>query len=123
MNGYSTLAEILKAIGHPVRIQILETLRRDGPSCVCHLEILLGKRQAYISQQLARLREAGLVKDQREGLNVFYSLAHESIPSLLFVGKQMIKVLAHERGQSVDFPIPSSDPSNPCNCPSCEDQG
>ena len=82
MDGYDQVAEIGKALGHPVRLQILQVLREEE-ACVCHLEAILGQRQAYISQHLMRLREAGLVVDRREGMNVFYSLANEAIGSLL----------------------------------------
>ena len=54
MDGYEQTAEMMKALSHPTRLQILEVLSEEGESCVCHLENRLGQRQAYISQQLAR---------------------------------------------------------------------
>lgn len=56
---------------HPARLAMLDVLR-EGEACVCHLEAALGYRQAYISQHLMVLREAGLVEDRREGWNVYY---------------------------------------------------
>lgn len=50
-------ADLLKAIAHPERLRLLAALR-DGNQCVCHLTALLEKRQPYVSQQLAYLREA-----------------------------------------------------------------
>ena len=82
MNGYETSASILKALSHPVRLQIL-TVLRDEEACVCHLESFLGQRQAYISQQLMKLRDAGLVTDRRDGMNVFYRLTNEAVEPLL----------------------------------------
>jgi DNA-binding transcriptional ArsR family regulator len=64
---------LFKAFSHPARLAILEELRK-GECCVCHLEALLGSRQAYISQQLAVLRDAGLISDRREGWNVYYTV-------------------------------------------------
>ena len=58
MSQYQLTATIMKALVHPVRLQILQVLR-DGEACVCHLEAVLNQRQAYISQQLMRLRDAG----------------------------------------------------------------
>jgi len=75
-------AERFKLLGHPVRLQILDVLRRS-PECVCHLEALLGKPQPYISQQLRLLREAGVVADSKEGLNVFYHLVDSQVAALL----------------------------------------
>ncbi len=71
MEAYSPQADFLKAISHPVRLAVSEILR-DGEQCVCHMEAILGLRQASISQQLMILREAGLVEVRRDGLNMFY---------------------------------------------------
>ena len=76
-------AQVFKALGHPVRLRIVEALRDDGESCVCHLEHGLGLRQAYLSQHLAKLRAAGVVVDRRVGSNVFYALAGGWVPELL----------------------------------------
>lgn len=66
-------AELFQVLSHPVRLQILEMLA-GGPVCVCDLVEKTRKRQPYISQQLAVLREADLVSTKREGWNIFYSL-------------------------------------------------
>lgn len=79
---YTALADRFKLLGHPVRLQILDVLRRS-PECVCHLEALLDKPQPYISQQLRILREAGVIADRREGVNVFYHLVDPQITALL----------------------------------------
>lgn len=85
MNGrYDNLAVRLKALAHPVRLQIVDMLRRHD-LCVCEIESALGKRQAYISQQLMVLREAGLVEAHKDGLLVCYSLADPLVAELLSV--------------------------------------
>jgi ArsR family transcriptional regulator len=61
---------------------ILETLR-DGEQCVCHLEAVLGCRQAYISQHLMVLREAGLVEDRRDGARIFYRVVKPEVFDLV----------------------------------------
>ena len=75
---YGELAETLKAIAHPTRLQILDLLR-GGEICVCHIERALNRRQAYVSQQLMVLRDSGLVSTRKEGLQVHYSLADERL--------------------------------------------
>lgn len=123
MNGYKKLAEIAKALAHPVRLSILEVLREDE-ACVCHLEATLGQRQAYISQQLARLRDAGLVVSRRDGLNVFYALADESIGALLDVARTTAVALAKAEGRTLTFPAPTDLRAAHCPCPKClEKQG
>lgn len=115
MDGYEHLAGMMKALGHPVRLQILEVLRRDE-ACVCHLETLLGQRQAYISQQLMRLRDAGLVVDRRDGLNVFYSLADPSIGTLLDVARLVDTTRA---GKAIIYPA-AREAGGACACPKCD---
>lgn len=79
---YQTVVNRLKALAHPTRLQILDLLQ-EGEVCVCQLEKVLNKRQAYISQQLMILREAGLVESRRVGLQVHYRLTDASISALL----------------------------------------
>jgi ArsR family transcriptional regulator len=74
----------LKALAHPVRLQIVDLLRRHD-LCVCQIESVLGKRQAYISQQLMVLREAGPVEAHKDGLLVYYCLADPLVAELLSV--------------------------------------
>lgn len=76
MTSYNDHAVRFKALAHPVRLQILDMLR-NGEACVCHMETALKKRQAYISQQLMVLRDAGLVDARKDGLQVFYRLSDD----------------------------------------------
>jgi DNA-binding transcriptional ArsR family regulator len=80
--AYQTQAQLLKVLTHPARLAILNILR-DGEHCVCHMEAHLGYRQSYISQQLAVLREAGLIQDRRDGWNIFYRVADPNIYAVL----------------------------------------
>jgi DNA-binding transcriptional ArsR family regulator len=79
---YEAHAQLFKLLTHPVRLAILDILR-DGEHCVCHMEAYLGYRQAYISQQVAVLREAGLIQDRRDGWNIFYRVTDPRIYSVL----------------------------------------
>lgn len=74
--------DLFRVLMHPTRLAILDLLR-SGEQCVCHLEAQLGKRQAYISQQLMLLREAGLVADRRDGVNVFYRVTAPQIYAVI----------------------------------------
>ena len=102
-------AQIFRALMHPVRLAILETLR-TGEACVCHLEARLSYRQAYISQQLAVLREAGLVRDRREGWNVYYWVARQEVFALLDTALLMV-------GGAAERELPERLPN--CVCPKC----
>lgn len=82
MNKYREQARVIRAMGHPVRLQILENLMRS-PACVCELIDATGKHQACISQHLMLLRQTGLVRRTRMGLNMRYEIANESIKKIL----------------------------------------
>lgn len=108
-------ADYFKALAHPVRLQIL-TILRQGEACVCHLEAILHKRQAYISQQLAVLREAGFLAERKDGLFVYYNLADPNVTSVL------ANSLASVRPRLTDTPLTvilSLPPSDSCACPTC----
>lgn len=67
-------AEIFKALANPVRLDIIDLLL-EGEKCVCEIQQALKKyEQPHISKSLARLKSIGLIKDRKEGLNVYYSL-------------------------------------------------
>ncbi|MEM8980443.1 MAG: metalloregulator ArsR/SmtB family transcription factor [Pseudomonadota bacterium] len=66
-------ASYMKTLGHQGRLMILAHLRL-GEKSVGELERLLNIRQAAVSQQLARLREEGIVETRRDGKTVFYRL-------------------------------------------------
>ena len=78
MNIYKTQSQLYKVLMHPTRLAILDELR-EGEQCVCHMEAKFGLRQAYISQHLMILRDAGLVTDRRDGWNIFYSVSRPEI--------------------------------------------
>ncbi|HHH82234.1 MAG TPA: transcriptional regulator [Chloroflexi bacterium] len=120
MSVYERMATIFKALAHPVRLQILEILQQEGEACVCHLESILGKRQAYISQQLSKLRDAGLVVDRREGLNIFYALTEPDVGPLLEAAREHVAALAAAEGIHLAVDRPIYAPARPCKCPRCE---
>lgn len=123
MDGHRYLAKLAKALGHPVRLRILETLAAEGDFCVCHLEHRLGRRQAYISQHLTRLQQAGLVRDRREGLNIFYALADESVEKLLVAARQTTAALAGGSGHTLVFKDLEPAKADSCPCPRCQGRG
>jgi len=81
-DNYEEAAGLFQLLSHQARLQILDELRVDE-ACVCHLQTVLGRPQAYVSQQLRVLRDAGLVADRRDGLMVYYQLADDQVEQLL----------------------------------------
>jgi DNA-binding transcriptional ArsR family regulator len=66
-------AQVLKALGHPSRIRILEILSK-GETCVCHIAPALDSDLSTVSRHLAVLRNAGIIDDDKRGLNVYYRI-------------------------------------------------
>jgi ArsR family transcriptional regulator, arsenate/arsenite/antimonite-responsive transcriptional repressor len=77
------LATVAKALGDPVRMQLLDVLRRHaGRVCVCELVPLFDLSQPTISHHLKKLREAGLVGSERRGLWAYYYVNRDALKEL-----------------------------------------
>ncbi|HVN91120.1 MAG TPA: metalloregulator ArsR/SmtB family transcription factor [Candidatus Binataceae bacterium] len=81
-------AKFFKALAHPTRIRILEILV-DGSRSVHELQDALKLEQAAVSQQLAVLRNQGIVSAGKEGLTVRYSLRDPLIGELLQIARRI----------------------------------
>ena len=114
MGDFESAAKLFKALMHPARLEILDILR-NGEHCVCHLEAALGYRQAYISQQLMVLREAGLVQDRRDGWNMYYQVVQPNVYAVIDAAQQA------EGGARVSARRKSTpaETVDGCSCPQC----
>jgi DNA-binding transcriptional ArsR family regulator len=117
MRGWHKEAATFKTLGHPARLAILDVLR-SGEQCVCHLENALGMRQAYLSQQLAVLKEAGLVRDRRNGWNMYYRVIRPDIFTLI----DKAAGPATRPGKGFGRPGHAHKPAANCPCPRCTPQ-
>lgn len=86
MTTRKELAAVFRALAHPNRLAILDALR-GKELYVCEIEEALGLRQAYVSQQLTVLREAGLVCFRRDGWNVPYRISHPEVYTMFDLAK------------------------------------
>ena len=73
------VAELLKIIGHPTRLKILQLLKHNGEMCVCELLPLLEVSQPNLSQHLSILRLSGLVENNKVGNTIRYRLADNEL--------------------------------------------
>ena len=78
------LADAFKALGDPVRLQLLSALLRapEGQVCACDLVEPTGKSQPTVSHHLKVLREAGLVSATRHGTNIWYAVVPAQLDAL-----------------------------------------
>lgn len=86
---YQLKAEFFKTLGHPARIRVLELLS-EREHAVAEMLPEVGIEPAHLSQQLAVLRRANLVKTRKEGSNVYYSLASPHLAELLRVARAIL---------------------------------
>lgn len=83
--NFSDEAEILKVLGHPVRLKIVAGLCTRECN-VKHIWECLGLPQATVSQHLALLKNKGIIEGKRDGVEVHYSVVHP-------LAKKLIEVL------------------------------
>ncbi len=110
-------ADFFHLLAHPARLALLDAMR-DEAACVCHLEALLGYPQAYISQQLAVLRSAGVIEGRREGWNVFYHVCDARLFAVLDAALAVLSPadptsLARSAKRASGVIVPG------CACPRC----
>ena len=104
------IVSLFENISPLARLEILQTIGA-GEACVCHLEARLGYRQAYISQHLMALRQAGLLDSRRDGKYIFYRLAK---PEIILLIQKAAKI------SGVDLSaIEAVNAKKQCNCPNC----
>ena len=70
---YRMKADVLKAVGHPIRLAIVEALR-DGERCVCDIAEEVGAERSNVSRHLSVMVRAGVLTSRKDGLRVFYCL-------------------------------------------------
>jgi ArsR family transcriptional regulator len=114
-SNISRVSKLLQVISPEPRLEILLAIGA-GEACVCHLEANLGYRQAYISQQLMALREAGLLSTRRDGKYIFYRLEKPDI-------MEMVELAARVAGLEVSAIGTRTGLSrSSCECPNCSTQ-
>jgi len=113
MNPLENAEEIVKVfenISAASRLAILLVIG-EGEACVCHLEAVLGKRQAYISQHLMALRDAGIITPRRDGRFIYYRITDRGLFDL-------IRNAARLAGVEITAPAATT----LCECPECAEQ-
>jgi len=76
------IADILRVIAHPVRLEILELLKEYGELSVAKMQEALAREQAQISQHLIKMKDKRILVSRRDGRRIYYRIA---IPELLEV--------------------------------------
>lgn len=75
-------ADLLKVLGHPVRLRVLQLLQAEE-TCVCDLIRITGVEQSNLSQHLKLLRKHGIVETRREGTRMMYRMTNPAVMPIL----------------------------------------
>jgi ArsR family transcriptional regulator len=71
--------EVLRALAHPLRLELVAHIAARGPLCSCHLEEAVGASQPQISKHVAVLCRAGLLHRRREGRWVYFTVDEDAV--------------------------------------------
>jgi ArsR family transcriptional regulator len=80
--GLAKAADVIKVVGHPDRLRILEFLE-DGEKSVGEIQDCLGLPQAIVSQHLAKMRGWDIVEARRDGIHVYYHIIEQKVTHIL----------------------------------------
>ena len=87
---------IIKALAHSTRLFIVDELSRQE-RCVCELTEMVGADTSTVSKHLSVLKNAGVVRDDKRGLQVFYQLTTPCVLNFLSCVETIHKTVAEER--------------------------
>jgi transcriptional regulator, ArsR family len=90
MNADDVSVKIFKALGHPIRLQIVKSLLVES-RCVCDLNLSFDFSQANLSQHLKILREAGILESKKIGVEMHYRVKLKGIAKLLSTMDQTVE--------------------------------
>ena len=80
---YNDTAELLKVLAHPVRLCIVKGLLGKGQCNVTYMQNCLDMPQSTVSQHLQKLRTAGIIEGDRNGLERNYRVCDERVEKLI----------------------------------------
>jgi DNA-binding transcriptional ArsR family regulator len=95
-SGLMTRARVFKALAHPSRLFILEQLT-EGEHCVCELTEMIGADMSTISKHLSVLKNAGVIQDEKRGLQVYYRLKMPCISGFFQCVGEVLETNAEEQ--------------------------
>lgn len=80
---FNEISELLKVLAHPVRLCIVNGLLKKGKCNVSYMQNCLGMPQSTISQHLQKLRAAGVIQGERNGLEINYTVCDHRVKKLI----------------------------------------
>jgi len=93
---YVARARIIKALAHPARLTIVDELRSE-PRCVCEIQAVIGLDMSTVSKHLAVLKNAGIVQDEKRGVQVYYRLRCPCVVDFFECAEKVLITTAKEQ--------------------------
>lgn len=93
-------ARVFQALGHPLRVAIVEELRQ-GEVCVCEIAERVGAERSNVSRHLAVMLTAGVLSSRKEGLQVFYRLRTPCILDFLGCATRVLTHTVEEQARAL----------------------
>ena len=76
------MADLMKAISHPVRLEVLELLEEKEPQSVAEILNQIEVEQSLLSHHLTKMKDKGVLISYRKGKNIYYQLAIKGITKI-----------------------------------------
>lgn len=93
---YEVRAKIIKALAHPARLAMVDALR-DGARCVCEIRDVVGSDMSTVSKHLSILKNAGIVQDEKRGVQVYYGLRCPCVVDFFECAEKVLMTTAKEQ--------------------------
>jgi len=97
---YEMKAQIIRAVGQPIRLAIIDFLK-DGEQCVCDIAEAVGAERSNVSRHLSVLLNAGILGCRKEGLKMIYSLRTPCIMNFFSCVADVLKAKLVENNQAL----------------------
>lgn len=96
LDAAGDLAALFRLLGDPTRVRILFALLEAGELCVHDLATVVGATETKVSQALRLLRGAGVVRNRRDGRNIYYRLDDAHVCTLLEISREHVAHLGDD---------------------------
>jgi DNA-binding transcriptional ArsR family regulator len=83
-------ADILKALGQPTRLKIIDFLR-NGEKCVCEIFPAIAEEQSNTSRHLNLMQASGILARRKDGVKIFYSIKHQEVLEIVDLAGSIVK--------------------------------
>lgn len=83
INNYNSTADVLKALGHPARLCIVNGLINNEGCNVSYMQSCLNIPQSTVSQHISKLKAAGIIEGERNGLEIMYKVVNEDAINII----------------------------------------